>query len=102
MNLIDSLLGPRDEHVIEDGEGGEFVVSFRPRRNGSPVVRTTVVSFRRLGQPGRRGFSCQVWGLRLAARSGEWRNPVAESSVGLTPTAAKNTLDWIDCFGRGS
>lgn len=98
MKLIDELLGPRVEYTIEDGEGGEFIVSVRPRRSGAATVRTTMASFRRPGQRTSQGFGCALWGLRLAARPGElkWRNPVAESSIGLTPTAARNALAWID------
>lgn len=98
MSLIDDLLGPRVQHVVDDGEGGQWEVSVRPRRHGAPVVRSTVVSFSRPGQRG--GFGCQVWGLRLAARSGEWRDPIAESSLKLTHQAAQNALAWIDGIER--
>jgi len=98
VNLIDELLGERVHHVIDDGEGGQWEVSIRPRRHGAPVVRSTMVSFAR---PGERGsFGCQVWGLRLAARSGEWRDPIAESSIRLTHQAAQNTLNWLDQIER--
>jgi hypothetical protein len=100
MSLIDSLLGPRVEHVIKDGEGGEFIISVRPRRSGSPVVRTTMVSFRRPGQRPGRGFGCQVWGLRLAVKVGERGDPIADSSIKLTLTAARNALDWVDGLTR--
>jgi hypothetical protein len=96
MSLIDSLLGPRDECVIEDGEGGQFVASFRPRRNGPPVLETTMVSFRRLGQRSSQGFGCRLWMLRLAADPAEWHDPIVDSSISFTPTAARNAVDWID------
>lgn len=100
MDLIDILLGPRVEHVIDDGEGGEFTISVRPRRTGRPIVRTTMISFRRPGQRPGQGFGCQVWGLRLAARVGDRGDPILDSSIKLSLTAARNALDWTDGFGK--
>lgn len=100
MELIDRLLGPRVEHVIEDGEGGEFVISVRPRRTGPPITPATMVSFRRPERRTSQGFGCRVWGLRLSVRVGGTGDPISESSIGLTPTAARNALDWVDGFGR--
>lgn len=98
MNTLDKLLGPRIEHTIDDGEGGEFTVSVRPRRTGIPVTRNTMVSFRRPGERPSKGFGCRVWGLRLALRVGERmdRDPVLESSVRITQVAARNALAWVD------
>lgn len=99
MSLIDDLLGPLAEHVIDDGEGGKWVVSLRPRRNGDPVARTTSVSFRRIGERPGRGFGIQVWALRSVARSGEWGDPVAEASIGLTRKMAQDVITWADTLG---
>lgn len=99
MDLIDSLLGPRVERTIDDGEGGQFAVSVRPRRVGSPIARTTVVSFRRPGERTSKGFGCQVWGLRLAVRVGERGDPILDSSVRITWAAARNALTWVDSIG---
>jgi hypothetical protein len=96
MELIDALLGPRVEHTIDDGEGGQFVASVRPRRAGRPIARTTVVSFRRPGERPSKGFGCQVWGLRLAVRMGERNGLILDSSIRITHTAARNALTWAD------
>ncbi len=103
MDLIDILLGPRVEATIEDGEGGRFAVSLRPRLSGSPVVRTTTVSFRRPEQRPGRGFGLQLCALRLAANTTQgWKDPIVESSIHLTPTAARNALTWIDSIWKGN
>lgn len=93
MSLIDELLGPLIEREIED-EGHTWTMSMRPRRSGSPVVRTTVISFRR--SDSRSGFGVQVWALRLAAQSKMPTDSVLESSVKLTQGMAREALDWAD------
>lgn len=100
MSMIDDLLGPPAEHRIEDGGGGEWIVEIRPRRSGPPVVRTTMVRFRR---PEQRGaFGIQVHVLREVARIGLPRDPILESSIGPDRTAARNAVKWLDHFNRGS
>lgn len=100
MSLIDELLGPLAEHRIDDGEGGEWIVEIRPRRSGPPVVRTTMVRFRR---PERRGgFGMQVHILQEAARSGQPQDPILDSSIGLSRAAARNAVNWLDHFKAGT
>lgn len=101
MGKIDDFLGPRIHHVIDDGEGGEWEISLRPRKAGRPVVRTTAVSFHRPGSRSASGFGVQVWVLRMqVARPQELRDPVVDCSINLTQTAARNALAWIDTLGE--
>jgi hypothetical protein len=100
VTLIDDLLGEKVTCEIDDGEGGRWEISLRPRRTGSPIVRTTMASFARPGVRGK-GFGVQVWALRLMARSDAFRDPVAESSIRLTRAAARSALAWIDTIGEG-
>lgn len=101
MTLIDDLLGPRVETDIEDAETGAWTISMRPRRHGASVVRTSVVSFHRPGDRSSQGFGVQVWGLRLAARSGEWKDPIAEASITITASMAQQALTWVDAIDSG-
>lgn len=102
MSLIDELLGDRIRHVIEDGEGGHWEVSIRPRLHGTPVSRTTAVSFHRPNQRSSSGFGVQLWVLRSQATlPRQWRDPVADCSINLTQAAARNALNWIDGIERG-
>lgn len=101
MSLIDDLLGPRDEHVIDDTKGGQWVVSLRPRRTGPPIVRNTLVSFRRLGARRSSGFGIKAWALELTARPDEWVDPIVESSIELTPEMAKAAMAWVNTLREG-
>ena len=94
----DDVLAPRIEHVIEDGEGGQWIFAVRPRLEGAPIADQTMVSFRR---PWARiaGFSIRAWALRKMADAEEWRDWVAESSIHLTHESARNTLAWLDTIG---
>lgn len=99
MSLIDDLLGPLAEHVVDDGEGGQWIVDIRPRRHGPPVIRMTSVRFRRPEQ--RNSFCLPVYLLREVARSGMDRDPILGTSINLTRSSAQNTLAWLDLFGDG-
>lgn len=101
MSLIDELLGPVAEHVIDDGEGGQWIIEIRPRRSGPPVLRTTSVRFRR---PERRnGFGLAVYILREVARIGNAsQDSILNTSIGLTQTSARNAIAWLDHFKEGA
>lgn len=95
MTTPDDILGEKVEHTVDDGEGGQWLVSMRPRREGPPVVDASMVSFRR---PSARiaGFGVRVWALRDLADIEKWRDWVAETSIRLTHESAKNTLAWLE------
>ena len=97
MSLIDDILGPRDEHVVDDTKGGRWVVSMRPRRVGSPVVRNSFVSFRRLGARRSSGFGVKAWVLESVARPDVWwAGSGVEPPLGLTRELAQAAMVWIN------
>lgn len=102
MATLDDLLGPRLYHVIDDGDGGQWEISLRPRKYGSPIVRATVVSFHRLDSRSTSGFGVQLWALRTqAVHPQELRDPIVDSSIDLTQAAAKNAVAWVDSLEQG-
>lgn len=89
------MLGPRTEHTIDDGEGGQWIISMRPRLKGPSVVEESMVTFRRSWAP-LGGFGVRVWALRKLADEQEWRDVVAESSIHVTTESAQNALAWTE------
>ena len=89
------MLGPRTEHTIDDGEGGQWIISMRPRLEGPPVVEESSIGFRRPWAP-LGGFAMRVWALRKLADEREWRDVIAESSIHVTTESAQNALAWTE------